>query len=121
MATEWTEDRVETLKGLWQKGYSARQIAEQLGGVTRNAVIGKAHRMGLSSRPSPIKKTVKSAPPAASPLNHVKERNCQWPIGHPGSDDFHFCGENAEAGRPYCTDHCGVAYRRVSASSENAA
>ena len=111
---EWTEERVATLKSLWQNGYSARQIAERLGGVTRNAVIGKAHRMGLSSRPSPIKKTQKPAAPA------VKERSCQWPIGHPGSDDFHFCGEAAEPGRPYCSAHCEVAYRR-SSNGENAA
>ncbi|WP_259780210.1 GcrA family cell cycle regulator [Aestuariispira ectoiniformans] len=110
---EWTEERVETLKGLWTKGYSARQIAERLGGVTRNAVIGKAHRMGLSSRPSPIKREKPAAPA-------VKERSCQWPVGHPGSDEFHFCGQSAEAGRPYCPKHCAVAYRRPS-SNENAA
>ncbi len=51
----WTQDRVDTLKGLWQMGASATTIAEQLGGVTRNAVIGKAHRLGLEARPSPIK------------------------------------------------------------------
>lgn len=51
----WTEDRVETLRQLWGDGLSASQIAEQLGGVTRNAVIGKAHRLGLSGRPSPLK------------------------------------------------------------------
>ena len=113
MATEWTEDRVDTLKGLWQRGYTARQIAEKLGGVTRNAVIGKAHRMGLSSRPSPIKRQEPVAPAA-------HERSCQWPIGHPGSNEFHFCGDSAEQGRPYCTEHCAQAYRR-SASNENAA
>ena len=46
----WTEDRVELLKKLWQDGLSASQIAGQLGGVTRNAVIGKVHRLGLSGR-----------------------------------------------------------------------
>jgi GcrA cell cycle regulator len=51
----WTEERVETLKKLWQDGLSASQIAKQLGGVTRNAVIGKVHRLGLSGRATPSK------------------------------------------------------------------
>jgi GcrA cell cycle regulator len=49
----WTEDRVETLKKLWAEGLSASQIATRLGGVTRNAVIGKVHRLGLSGRVTP--------------------------------------------------------------------
>lgn len=49
----WTEERVETLKTLWAQGLSASQIAKQLGGVTRNAVIGKVHRLGLSGRATP--------------------------------------------------------------------
>ncbi|MEC7303926.1 MAG: GcrA family cell cycle regulator, partial [Pseudomonadota bacterium] len=53
---EWTEARVDQLKNLWEEGLSASQIANRLGDVTRNAVIGKAHRLGLSSRPSPIKR-----------------------------------------------------------------
>lgn len=51
----WTDERVETLKKLWQDGLSASQIAKQLGGVTRNAVIGKVHRLGLSGRAAPSK------------------------------------------------------------------
>lgn len=51
--TGWTDDRVSTLKKLWLDGLSASQIAKQLGGVTRNAVIGKVHRLGLSGRASP--------------------------------------------------------------------
>lgn len=51
----WTDERVETLKKLWQDGLSASQIAKQLGGVTRNAVIGKVHRLGLSGRAQPSK------------------------------------------------------------------
>ena len=49
----WTDERVETLKKLWQEGHSASQIAKTLGGVTRNAVIGKVHRLGLSGRAAP--------------------------------------------------------------------
>jgi len=51
----WTDERIDQLKALWQKGLTASQIAEDLGGVSRNAVIGKAHRLGLQSRPSPVK------------------------------------------------------------------
>ena len=51
----WTDERVESLKKLWQDGLSASQIAKQLGGVTRNAVIGKVHRLGLSGRATPSK------------------------------------------------------------------
>jgi len=65
----WTDERVELLKKLWQEGLSASQIAKQLGGVTRNAVIGKVHRLGLSGRAAPSKpaRTVFKAPrPARS-------------------------------------------------------
>ena len=48
----WTDERVETLKKMWAEGQSASQIAKELGGVTRNAVIGKVHRLGLSDRKS---------------------------------------------------------------------
>jgi GcrA cell cycle regulator len=50
MQMSWTDDRVEILKKLWIEGQSASQIAKELGGVTRNAVIGKVHRLGLSNR-----------------------------------------------------------------------
>ena len=61
----WTDERIERLKAMWTKGATASQIAEELGGVSRNAVIGKAHRLGLESRPSPVKpgeEKVKKAP-----------------------------------------------------------
>ena len=69
----WTDERVESLKKLWQDGLSASQIAKQLGGVTRNAVIGKVHRLGLSGRATPSKparpvfKAPRPARPAAAP------------------------------------------------------
>ena len=103
---EWSEERVQQLKDMWSKGMTARQIAESLGeGVTRNAVIGKAHRIGLS-QPSPAKIKPKPAMVAM-----VSDRGCRWPIGHPGESGFHFCGSQAAPGRPYCTSHCSVAYR----------
>src|SRR3954471_21210739 len=71
----WTDERVELLKKLWQDGLSASQIAKQLGGVTRNAVIGKVHRLGLSGRATPSKpaRTVFKAPRPARP----------WPVPPP--------------------------------------
>jgi GcrA cell cycle regulator len=64
----WTDERIATLKKMWEGGSTASQIADELGGVSRNAVIGKAHRLGLKSRPSPVKanekkKTAKKAAP----------------------------------------------------------
>src|SRR5438477_7764021 len=66
----WTEERIERLKKMWHDGATASQIADELGGVSRNAVIGKAHRLGLEQRPSPVKpgeeKDAKKAAPAAA-------------------------------------------------------
>lgn len=125
----WTDDRIEILRKLWDDGLSASQIAKELGeNVTRNAVIGKAHRLGLKSRPSPVKKdakkkapakpAVKKAPPKEKKivggkvsLLELTDRMCKWPIGHPGEDDFHFCGKGSEAGMPYCAAHCAEAYQ----------
>jgi GcrA cell cycle regulator len=67
----WTDERIDQLKNLWEKGLTASQIAEELGGVSRNAVIGKAHRLGLKSRPSPVKSNdpdKKSAPKKAAKI-----------------------------------------------------
>jgi GcrA cell cycle regulator len=61
----WTDERIDTLKSMWEKGMTASQIAEKLGGVSRNAVIGKAHRLGLQSRPSPVKANDADEKPAA--------------------------------------------------------
>lgn len=65
----WTDERIDQLKAMWERGLTASQIAEELGGVSRNAVIGKAHRLGLQSRPSPVKanETPKKAAPARKP------------------------------------------------------
>jgi GcrA cell cycle regulator len=63
----WTDERIDRLKAMWDKGLTASQIAEDLGAVSRNAVIGKAHRLGLKSRPSPVKSNEAAAPkPAAN-------------------------------------------------------
>ncbi|HEX8446561.1 MAG TPA: GcrA family cell cycle regulator [Sphingomonas sp.] len=65
----WTDERIEQLRKLWEAGNTASQIAEELGGVSRNAVIGKAHRLGLQSRPSPVRSSQPQAQPqpAAEP------------------------------------------------------
>jgi len=71
----WTDERIDKLKSLWGQGLTASQIADELGGVSRNAVIGKAHRLGLESRPSPVKGNDEPAAPAqaSSPAAMPKE------------------------------------------------
>ena len=82
----WTDERVELLKKLWQDGLSASQIAKQLGGVTRNAVIGKVHRLGLSGRATPSKpaRTVFKAPRPARPVSAAPSapRRIAEPVAH---------------------------------------
>lgn len=125
----WTDDRVALLKKLWGEGKTAAEIAKELGGVTRNAVIGKAHRLKLSNRVSPIqqnKKPVVKAPPPEKkirpqvlieenreriPLMELSGRMCRWPIGDPQEENFGFCGETSIAGFPYCAEHGKVAYQ----------
>lgn len=132
----WTEERVELLKKLWQDGLSASQIARQLGGVTRNAVIGKVRRMHLPYRTAP--RHGRPQPPAGSVLLYAPSsprairgcekdaplparrfrtsdqpcsmNSCSWPIGHPGALGFSFCGDEAADG-PYCVRHTRVAYQ----------
>ena len=62
----WTEERIDRLKKMWQDGATASQIADELGGVSRNAVIGKAHRLGLESRPSPVRPGEEKEKPASA-------------------------------------------------------
>lgn len=63
----WTDERIEQLRTMWEKGLTASQIADELGGVSRNAVIGKAHRLGLKARPSPVKAVETPKVPKAAP------------------------------------------------------
>ncbi|MGB7406032.1 MAG: GcrA family cell cycle regulator [Pacificimonas sp.] len=78
----WTEDRIETLRKLWEEGHPASKIAEELGGVSRNAVIGKAHRLGLEKRPSPVK-TDKSKAKTAAPAAKTKPKAPPKPAAVP--------------------------------------
>ena len=110
MAFKWTEAKVKKLAKLWGKNIPARDIAEKLGeGITRNAVIGKANRLGLNEtkkekKPGEVNNTDK--------MFHLKIKGCRWPFGDPGTDEFHFCGKRQEIGKPYCVDHCMLAYRK---------
>ncbi|MFN3699931.1 MAG: GcrA family cell cycle regulator [Alphaproteobacteria bacterium] len=130
----WTDERVALLKKLWGEGKTAAEIATTLGGVTRNAVIGKAHRLKLSNRLSPIQPAKKTKTPAntstppAPPkrvkvktediprglglsLMELKPNMCRWPSGDPRDDDFGFCGGHAIPGLPYCEEHARIAYQ----------
>ncbi len=70
----WTDERIDRLKTMWENGLTASQIAEDLGGVSRNAVIGKAHRLGLKSRPSPVKSNDTDKPATAKPKVKMVEK-----------------------------------------------
>ncbi|MDC3024264.1 GcrA family cell cycle regulator [Alphaproteobacteria bacterium] len=111
MKNYWTKSKVDKLSSMWAKGVPAREIANKLGNVSRNAVIGKANRLGLS-------KKVKEQPSIIGNkevnINSLiaNMKGCKWPIGHPGDEDFYFCGKEVIPGKPYCAEHCLVAYRR---------
>lgn len=113
----WTEERIELLKALWADGLTTGEIGKRLD-VSKNAVVGKAHRLGLKARPSPIKRTRKqpkqAAPekPAApaSPMAELTGPTCRWPFGDPKEPGFHFCGKPALPGKPYCGEHAAIAY-----------
>lgn len=112
----WTEDKVDLLRQLWGSGKSASEIAEIIGGMTRNAVIGKAHRLGLSGRPSPIKrrKRVEASEPkvGGATILNLTERMCRWPIGDPKQPGFRFCGRHTVQELPYCAEHAAMAYQQ---------
>ncbi len=93
----WTEERVEILKKLWAEGLSASQIANRLGGVTRNAVIGKVHRLGLSGRvTTPRIKSIHTRKRSARPA----QRNARKPFRVPGSATVKAFQPPLEARRP---------------------
>ncbi|WP_375289697.1 GcrA family cell cycle regulator [Qipengyuania sp.] len=80
----WTDERIAKLKTMWEGGATASQIAEELGGVSRNAVIGKAHRLGLKARPSPVKEKEKASPaPAPAPAPRAAPKPAPAPAPAP--------------------------------------
>ena len=112
---QWTPERVEMLTRLWAEGLSARQIAAKLGGVTRNAVIGKAHRLNLqrgapiaAPQPEPPTPVREEPPQILSP--DVKPWMCRWSIDDPGRHGFFICGKTAQPGRHYCAEHLTMSY-----------
>tara|TARA_B100000575_G_C23096718_1_gene632580 strand:+ start:166 stop:660 length:495 start_codon:yes stop_codon:yes gene_type:complete len=137
----WTEEKVNKLKELWGKGNTASQIAEIIGGITRNAVIGKAHRLNLSAKiktrsastkenynhiaehgNNKIKRGRRSKfksliiekdfePENPKQLEELDENSCKWPIGHPDEKSFYFCGRSSLKDFSYCKLHLLYAYQ----------
>ena len=133
----WTDEKVAKLKDLWGKGNTASQIAEILGGVSRNAVIGKAHRLNLSgkiiakkgslhkndkTKSLNIKKVRRGKfkslviekdfePENPKQLEELDENTCKWPIGHPNEENFYFCGRTSLKDFSYCKLHLLYAYQ----------
>ncbi len=101
----WDQTTEYLLSELWAEGKTASEIGKQLG-VTRNAVIGRAHKLKLPARPSPIK---------VSPglkLDKLTRHMCCWPTGDIRSDEgLRFCGVTVKEGFSYCTEHVAIAYR----------
>lgn len=116
----WTEERIADLVRLWNEGLTTGEIGKQLE-VSKNAVVGKAHRLGLTGRPSPIKRT-KVEKKDDSKIRSVVELSamtCRWPIGDPRDAGFHFCGKRVMTGKPYCPDHAAIAYVNSSKSRKD--
>ena len=137
----WTDEKVAKLKELWGKGNTASQISEIIGGVSRNAVIGKAHRLNLSAKiktrsavsnkeleksyennPGLSKRSRKSRfksliiekdfePENPKQLEELDENSCKWPIGHPNERSFYFCGRSSLKDFSYCKLHLLYAYQ----------
>ena len=137
----WTEEKVAKLKELWGKGNTASQIAEIIGGISRNAVIGKAHRLNLSAkiktrtaisnqnidnsknekniqvrrgRKNKFKSLIIEKdfePENPKQLEELDENSCKWPIGHPDEKSFYFCGRSSLKDFSYCKLHLLYAYQ----------
>ena len=136
----WDDEKVTKLKELWGKGNTASQIAEIIGGISRNAVIGKAHRLNLEARapskhsgasvsrenkqirrgPAPTSRKAKFQsilldknfePENPKSLEELTDTTCKWPIGHPNEEKFYFCGRKPEGEFPYCKLHVLYAFQ----------
>ncbi len=123
----WDDAKITKLTELWSEGVSTAEIGRRIG-VSKNAVINKAHRLNLPGRPSPIpqrgadyvpvEKVQKPAPlpkitnAPLPPGRMVASWPCQWPIGNPREASFRFCNARRVDGKPYCEEHAGIAYVR---------
>ena len=145
----WTPEKEEKLKKLWKKGHTASQISSMLGDTTRNAVIGKAHRLNLEARAISTKfkskvntennvkpeiKTQKLGRKARfkallldksfeqenpKKLEELTDKTCRWPIGHPYEKTFYFCGRKPMEKFPYCKLHVLYAFQPKNAKEED--
>ena len=129
----WTPERIAEVTRLWSEGLTTAEIGK-LVGITKNAVVGKAHRLGLPARPSPIRRqgrgsgsSVAAAPRPVTkalvkPVRQIALSTsgacCKWPFGHPGEEDFRFCGSPALVNKPYCPEHYQIAYLPARARGE---
>lgn len=122
----WTQDRIKHLKRLWHEGRSAETIALELGGsLTRNAVLGKVSRLGLSEgrtggrprRKAAHQKAPEPPPEGVATILSVQRTDCRWPYGAPGDAAFSLCGRPVARGA-FCAAHAAVAYRPVPMSVE---
>ena len=145
----WTNERENKLRALWKKGHTASQIARLLGDATRNAVIGKAHRLNLEARATSRKSTSKInekntnipeiktqklgrkarfkallldknfEPENPKQLEELTDETCRWPIGHPYEKKFYFCGRKTIEKFPYCKLHVLYAFQPKNAKEED--
>lgn len=135
----WTVDKIDKLKQLWGKGNTANQIAQIIGDVTRNAVIGKANRLNLSNKLS-SKSTINNSnnfhkkkptnilkgkkvkfksliieknfePENPIQLEELNDNTCKWPTGHPNEPNFYFCGRKSLKYFSYCKLHLLYAFQ----------
>jgi len=137
----WTDEKVQKLRELWTKGHTASEIAGMLGETTRNAVIGKAHRLNLEERApskaksSSEKRQINNSQPKLkgsasrkskfnsilldknfehenpTTLEHLTDKTCKWPSGHPDEENFYFCGRKPVDAFPYCKLHVLYAFQ----------
>ena len=145
----WDANTTNLLKKYWTQGFSASQIASMLEGTTRNAVIGKAHRLNLEARNtskrsevknnkqlniSPISKNQKLGRKARfkalllnknfereNPIkfHEITDKTCRWPIGHPHESNFYFCGRAPMEKFPYCKLHVLYAFQAKNEKEED--
>ena len=145
----WTLERENKLKALWKEGHTASQIAALIGETTRNAVIGKAHRLNLEART--VSKTHSTTPKAQlknevkikqeklgrkarfksllldknfepenpKKLTELTDHTCKWPIGHPYEKDFYFCGRKPLEKFSYCKLHVLYSFQPKNVKEED--
>ena len=144
----WTPERERKLKELWKIGHTASQIASIIGNTTRNAIIGKAHRLNLQARAASKKTSSKVntennksevkiqklgrkarfrallldknfEPENPKKLEELTDNTCRWPIGHPYEEKFYFCGRKSLEKFPYCKLHILYAFQPKNAKEED--